>query len=256
MTGARQAFGLNAGQRRATARIRAAPAALRCMHRRTPRRPREPAMRAMLFVALATAALPVFALDCGALVDRDVVLTRDLDCAGPALVVTRHGVRIDLAGHAIRTTPEASAIAIEDVHGIVVLGPGRIEGAMTGIEATRARDLSVHGIDFVDVGEGVRLTNASLAEVSGNRFERIAGHAVVALSLPGALARGGGHRIAGNAIENAEFGVLVDAPFGRPSSIDGNRFEAIGTFGVMAPSAFDAVHGNRFGAVGVAAVVD
>lgn len=215
-------------------------------------------MRVASFLLLATAALPAAALDCGAIVDRDVVLTRDLDCrdAGPALAVVRSGVRIDLAGHAIRTAPDATAIELADVHGVSITGPGRIEGAMTGIEATRARGLSVRGVDFVHVGEGVRLTNASHAEIAGNRFADVAGHAVVALTLPGALARGGGHRIVANQVHGAEYGVLVDAPQGRPSSIDDNTFDDIGTFGVMAPAAFDAVHGNRFGAVGVAVVVD
>jgi hypothetical protein len=213
-------------------------------------------MRIALCLALATAAVPALALDCGAIVDRDVALDRDLDCDGPALIVARHGVRIDLAGHTIRSTPEASAIEVEGVHGVIVQGPGRIEGAMTGIEATRARDLSVHGIDFAHLGEGVRLTNASHADIAGNRFEAIAGHAVVALSLPGALSRGGGHRIAGNAIHGAEYGVRVGGAFARPSLIEANAFDDIGSLGVFAPWPAEVGAHNRFGAVGVAAVVD
>lgn len=215
-------------------------------------------MRVVLSLLLATSALPAAAFDCGAIIDRDVVLTRDLDCrdAGAALTVVRSGVRIDLDGHAIRTSSDATAIALEDVHGVSIEGPGRIEGAMTGIEATRARGLSVRGIDFVHVGEGVRLTNASHARIAGNRFDGIAGHAVLALTLPGALSRGGGHRIVANEVRSAEYGVLVDAPLGRASSIDGNVFDDIGTFGVMAPWPQDDVAGNRFGVVGVAAVVD
>jgi hypothetical protein len=213
-------------------------------------------MRVASFLLLATAALPAAAIDCGAVVDRDLVLARDLDCNGTALVVVRDGVRIDLAGHAIRSAPHATAIAIEDVHGVSITGPGRIEGAMTGIDATRARGLSVRGVDFVHVGEGVRLTNASHADVSGNRFASVAGHAVVALSLPGSLAQGGGHRIAGNDVRGAEYGVLVDGPFARPSSIDGNAFDRIAGIGVLAPWPAEVGGGNRFGVVGVAAVVD
>jgi len=127
---------------------------------------------------------------------------------------------------------------------------------MTGVEATRAHGLVVQGVDFVAVGEGVRLTNASHAGIAGNRFDGVAGHAVVALTLPGALSRGGGHRIVANQVHDAEYGVLVDAPVGRASSIADNTFDAIGTFGVIAPANSDAVHGNRFGTVGVAGVVD
>jgi len=213
-------------------------------------------MRLALSLLLAATAVPAAALDCGAVVDHDVVLTRDLDCDGDALRVVRSGARIDLAGHTIRTGPDATAIALEDVHGVGVAGPGRIEGAMTGVEATRAHGLVVQGVDFVAVGEGVRLTNASHAGIAGNRFDGVAGHAVVALTLPGALSRGGGHRIVANQVHDAEYGVLVDAPVGRASSIADNTFDAIGTFGVIAPANSDAVHGNRFGTVGVAGVVD
>lgn len=215
-------------------------------------------MRAVLFLALATAALPAAALDCGSLVDRDVVLDRDLDCrgSGAALTVVRSGVRIDLAVHAIRVAPGATAIELEDVHGVVVQGPGRIEGAHTGIDAVRARGLVVRGIRFAHVGEGVRLTNASHAGITNNRFHDVAGHAVVALSLPGSLTRGGDHHIAGNTVAGAEYGVLVDGPYAHASRIQSNTFDDIGTFGVMAPSPADAVIDNRFGAVGVAAIVD
>lgn len=215
-------------------------------------------MRLMLSVLLVSAALPASALDCGDRIDRDLVLSADLECrgAGAALVVVRDGVRVDLNGYAIRTSADATAIALQDVHGVEVRGPGRIEGAVTGVEAIRARGLSVRGITFAQVGEGVRLTNASHADIDGNRFERVAGHAVVALNLPGALSRGGGHRITGNDIRGAEYGVLVDAPFGRPSSIDRNRFDDIGSFGVMAPYPSVAVQDNRFGTVGLAEVLD
>ncbi len=215
-------------------------------------------MRLMLSVLLVTATLPASALDCGDRIDRDLVLTGDLECrsSGAALVVVRDGVRVDLNGYSIRTSSDGTAIALQDVHGVEMLGPGRIEGAITGIDAIRAHGLSVRGITFAGVGEGVRLTNASHADIDGNRFEDVAGHAIVALTLPGALNRGGGHRIAGNDIREAEYGVLVDAPYGWPSSVDRNRFDRIGAFGVMAPSPSIAVRDNQFGTVGLAAVLD
>lgn len=215
-------------------------------------------MRVVLFLALVTASLPAAAIDCGSFIDRDVVLDRDLDCRGasPALTVVRSGVRIHLAGHTIRVAHGATAIELEDVDGVAIHGPGRIEGALTGIDATRARDLTVRGVHFAQVGEGIRLTNATHADITHNRFDDIAGHAVVALTLPGALTRGGGHHIAANTIVGAEYGVLVDGPFARSSRIESNSFDQIGTFGVMASSPSDAVLDNRFGTVGVAAVVD
>lgn len=216
-------------------------------------------MRAVLFLVLASASLPAAAaVECGASIDRDLVLTHDLVCDrhAVALTVVRSNVRIDLAGHSIRTAAGATAIEIEDSHGVSIHGPGRIEGALSGIDAVRARGLSVRGIHFSHVGEGVRLTNASDADIAGNRFDQVAGHAVVALALPGALLRGGGHRISGNAIVGAEYGVLVDGPWAHASRIDSNRFDDIGTFGVIAPSPAVAVQDNRFGVIGVAAIVD
>lgn len=215
-------------------------------------------MRAVLFLALTTVALPATAVECGHALERDLVLTRDLECsgAGAALTVVRSGVRIDLAGFAIRTAPGATAIELEDVYGVAIQGPGRIEGAMTGVDAIRARGLVVQRVAFAHVGDGVRLTNASHAHIADNRFDDVAGHAVVALSLPGSLATGGGHRIAANAVVSAEYGVLVDGPWARASRIEGNAFDEIGTFAVIAPPPAVVARDNRFGAVGVAAVLD
>jgi hypothetical protein len=114
----------------------------------------------------------------------------------------------------------------------------------------------VRSLHFAHVGEGVRLTNASHAEIAGNRFHDVAGHAVVALSLPGSLTRGGGHQIAGNTVTGAEYGVLVDGPYARASRIEANTFDEIGTFGVMAPAPAEVAFDNRYGEVGVTAVVD
>lgn len=214
-------------------------------------------MRVVLSLLLATAAAPSLALDCGTPVDRDLTLAGDLDCRGSpsGLVVVRSGVRIDLAGHRIRSGAAGTAIVVEDVHGVSVHGPGRIEGGRTGIEAIRARGVQVRGIDFVGLGEGVRLTNASHAEITGNRFEDVAGHALVALSLPGALQRGGGHLIADNDVQGAEYGVLVDGAWARPSTISANRFDAIGSIGVLALAGGERLHNNEFGRIGVAEVV-
>lgn len=213
-------------------------------------------MRRTAALILATAAGPALALDCGAIIDRDVVLDADLDCPRheAALVVARSGVRIDLAGHTIRGGVDGTAIALADVSGVQIAGPGVIERARTGIEAERVRGLAVSGVDFVGLGEGVRLTNARRATVVDNRFRHIAGHAVVALSLPYALSAGGEHRVHGNLVVDSGYGVLVGGGIG--SQVTANRFDAVETFAVQAYGPAHAVNGNDYGAIGVAAVAD
>jgi hypothetical protein len=213
-------------------------------------------MRLPAILLLAAATSPALALDCGAVVDRDVVLDADLDCPhhAAALRVARDGVRIDLAGHAIRGDADGTAIALADVSGARIHGPGRIEGVRTGVEAERVRGLTVAGVDFVGVGEGVRLTNARNATVVDNRFRHVAGHAVVALSLPYALSAGGGHVVEGNVVVDSGYGVLLGG--GRGSRVAANRFEDVETFAVQAYGPAHTVTGNDFDGIGVAAVVD
>lgn len=211
-------------------------------------------MRLLLLLSLAASAGAAAAVECGQTIDRDVVLTRDLVCPGPGPVlrIVRSGVTLALDGHAIRAGAGAPAVELVDVDGVTVRGPGRIAGALSAIEATRTTGLRVHGIDFVGVGEGVRLTNSREAEIGANRFAQVAGHAVVARTLPGAYTRGGGHRIVDNTVYGAEYGVLVDAPGTR---IAGNRFDAIATFGVIATAPDVTLEGNRYATVGLAPVV-
>jgi hypothetical protein len=215
-------------------------------------------MRRLLPLVLCAATAPAFALSCGDAIERDVKLVADLDCSTSpeALQVLRSGVTIDLNGHRITGGVDTSAIALEGVARVTVRGPGRIEGAAVGVDALRAPGLTVSGIDFVAVGDGVRLTNSAHGQIVDNRFERIDGHAVAVLALPYSLTRGGSHMIRGNSIVDSEYGVLLGGYDSGHSLVAGNSFAHIGTFAIQADPRADwsRIDDNRIDDVGVAAI--
>lgn len=216
-------------------------------------------MRTVLLAAMCVVSFPAFALSCGDVITRDVVLDRDLDCrqSTTALTVGRSGVTLDLNGFSILGGAGTTAVALEDISAVRVRGPGRIQGAATGIEATRTSRVSVSNIDFEDVGDGVRLHNSSRALVADNRFAGVGGHAIVALALPYALTRGGMHELRGNQVSRSEFGVLLSGHDSGQTLIATNQFTDIGTFAITldADALPTAVVNNDFGDVGVASIV-
>lgn len=215
-------------------------------------------MRRWLTLSSLTLSFPLHALNCGQVLTESAVLERDLDCrAHPVgLVIGRDQLRLDLNGHTLRLAGDGVAIGLSDRRGVAIVGPGRIEGARTGIEVERGSGLRIEGIEFVAVGEGVRLTNADRAAILDNRFERIAGHAVVALSIPGVWMRAGEHRVEGNTIARAEYGILLDTPYAAPSSIEANAFDQISTFALLGRGSHWIASTNRFGRIGLAPIVD
>jgi hypothetical protein len=158
-------------------------------------------------------------------------------------------------GHTIRGDLDTTAVEATAVRDVRVLGPGRITEVGIGIEVTRVRGLVVTGVEFVDVGNGVRLSNSSRSEIAHNRFDRVAGHAVAVLSLPYALVRGNAHAIHHNTVAHSEYGVLLGGSDAGDSAVHDNRFGAIGTFAILdaghAPNRLDH---NAIGEVGVAEI--
>lgn len=210
------------------------------------------ALAAALLLSLSGLAA---AQSCGDLVSANLRLERDLHCpGGTALTVARGNLSIDLNGHTISGDADTLAIEATALRDVRIVGPGRIAGVGTGIEATRVRGLTVTGVEFVDVGDGVRLHNSSRSEIAHNRFDRVAGHSVAVLSLPYALTRGNGHAIHDNRITRSEYGVLLDGFDAGDSVVARNRFDEIGTFAVLDGGAYNRVDDNAFGRIGVADV--
>ena len=195
------------------------------------------------------------AQSCGDVVTTNVRLERDLHCpGGTALSVARSGVTIALNGHTISGDADTLAIEATALRDVRNVGPGRITGVGTGIEATRVRGLSVKNVAFIDVGDGVRLHNSSRSEIAHNRFDRVAGHSVAVLSLPWSLTRGNGHSIHDNSVTRSEYGVLLSGFDAGDSIVARNRFDDIGTFAVLDDGSWNRVDDNEFGDAGVADV--
>jgi hypothetical protein len=209
--------------------------------------------RALAAIVLLSGSSLAAAQTCGQRVDADLRLDRDLHCPGAAaLRVARSGVTIDLAGHTISGGLDTNAIEATAVRDVRIVGPGRIAGVGTGIEATRVQGLSVTGVAFDHVGSGVRLHNSSRSEVAHNTFDHVAGHAVVVLSLPHALTRGNAHAIHDNVITRSEYGVLLDGHDAGDSIVADNRFDDIGAIAILDAAGGNRTDDNAFGNVGVA----
>lgn len=195
------------------------------------------------------------AQSCGQIVESDLRLDRDLHCPdGTALLLARSGVTIDLNGHTISGDADSTAINVTALRDVRIVGPGRIQGVGTGVEGTRVLGLIVTNLEFVDVGNGVRLYNSSEAEIAWNSFDGVLGHAIAALALPYSVVPAYGNSIHDNSISNSEYGVLVSGEEGGDAVVAGNAFEAIGTFGIIDAAPYNRLENNRYGYIGVANV--
>jgi len=211
--------------------------------------------RSLALVVLFLAPGYASAQSCGDVVTTNVRLAHDLHCPGAtALRIARSDITIELAGHTISGDVDTLALEATAVRDLSITGPGRIAGVGTGIEATRVRGLVVTGVDFVDVGDGVRLHNSSRAEIAHNRFDGVTGHSVAVLSLPYALTRGNGHAIHDNRIVRSEYGVLLDGFDAGDSVVARNTFDEIGAIAVIDGGPYNRVDDNTFGRVGVAEI--
>lgn len=212
----------------------------------------------LLFATLFAAAGPALALSCGEVITRDTTLDADLHCptGEAALVVARSGITLDLNGHRISGGPDTAGVMLENAHQVTLRGPGRFEGLRVGVEALRSERLTVSGLEFVDVGDGVRLHNSARSDVDGNRFIGIAGHAVAVLALPWSMTEGGRHSIHHNDVRHSEYGVLLVGDDSGGSRVTSNRFDAMGSFAIQQDRRSDEnlIEGNQFGDVGVAPV--
>ncbi len=139
-------------------------------------------MRLVLVALLACLAIPsspyAAPLRCGAVVDEDAVLDRDLRCDGVAVVLRNPRSVLHLNGHTIESTRSCadgaapSGIVVErTAEGAQILGPGLVRGFVTGIalgDAVRVQVREVRVADSCAVGilvvgsDGVRMRDVLL----------------------------------------------------------------------------------------------
>ncbi len=133
---------------------------------------------ALLVGLVGPASVAAAPLRCGAVVEDDAVLDRDLRCDGIALTLRNPRSVLQLNGHTIESARPCadgaapSGIAVEHTaDGAQILGPGLIRGFVTGIaldEAVRLQIRDVRIADSCGVGllvvgsDGVRVRDAVL----------------------------------------------------------------------------------------------
>jgi len=183
-------------------------------------------MRTLALATLMAFAPLAQALDCGALIERDVRLDRDLFCHGdaPALRVAGSGISIDFNGYRLRGDGRGTGILVQDAADVSLLGAGSVEGFGVGIEALRSPRLRVKGLELTRLDSGLLLHNSYAAEVRDNRFK----------ALPWSEYNiEGGHRIVDNRIERAGFGLHLCGYDSGGSLLQGNRLSDISQIALL-----------------------
>ena len=117
------------------------------------------------------------ALQCGSQVSGNVVLTQDLNCAGPGLIVSADNTTIDLNGHTIscsnggylgscQNIPNGPKGILSTNHkNVQVKGPGVITGFHVGIFLSGGPVLSVHDLVITGPPSPDAALNARLLNV-------------------------------------------------------------------------------------------
>ncbi|PPK97476.1 parallel beta helix pectate lyase-like protein [Kineococcus xinjiangensis] len=194
---------------------------------------------ALLTAPAATAASPAAKqVTCGSEVQGRVVLTRDLNCTGPGLIVKTSGTTIDLNGHTLR---HAGGTAEWNVPGITVgyysddytrtddvtIRNGRIEGYVYAVEAVFTERLTVEGLgtpNAISSGYSGGLTVRN-SRIDGGVGLDYHGAALIEKNhLGSAGGRGGGITIRNNVFTDRG----VNLYEGGDSQVTGNRFTGSG----------------------------
>lgn len=116
-----------------------------------------PVIAALAGLALTLVQAPATAgqavtVRCGDTITTDVVLTRNLSCAGDGLVVVASGVTVDLNGH--RITGSGAGTGLDLTWGLegVTVRDGTVRGFGSGID--NVGTTRVDGVTFTDNGHG------------------------------------------------------------------------------------------------------
>jgi parallel beta-helix repeat protein len=167
------------------------------------------------FILLALSA-PLLALQCGDEIAQSVVLEQDLFCSDTdfGLTVNAPGVTIDLNGHRIVGRSSGQGIAILTAYSETsVIGPGRLEGWLTGVNAIGADVLTVRNVELINMQRGIELFASSEARILDNRFVGMDWHAVGIRTaweaIDGLNLEVHSNLVARNRIEQADVGIFL-----------------------------------------------
>lgn len=209
-----------------------------------------------LLLIVSLALLPLLggsahAVSCGDVVRGTVTLTHDLHCTTgwTALQVYDAGTTIRLNGKTLSGSSALQGINVSDAGYVRIVGPGRISGFWTGVNASRSPKVRVEGVDFTDMDSAVLLTRSPDSVVRHNGFYRIAGRSVrISDPAAGISLYSGGVTIADNDFGKVDTGISVCGATAGHNHIAGNVFRAVDSFGIHITdhSSRNRVTGNYF----------
>ncbi|KAF1720064.1 right-handed parallel beta-helix repeat-containing protein [Pseudoxanthomonas wuyuanensis] len=181
---------------------------------------------------------------CGDTIATSITLTADLHCTTgwTALYVPVGYITIHLNGHTLSGDPALQGIHIADAAKVRIVGPGRITGFWTGVNATRADELAVDGVSFEDIGSGVTISDTMAATVKNNDFRQVQGWGVYIIAVPGSRTTLGAHAILDNQMLDIGGGISI---CGHPHSdnlIKGNKLQGVRDYGIHL---YDASNNNQ-----------
>ena len=174
------------------------------------------------------------ALACGDTVATDTVLSADLHCDSgwTALYVPVAGVTIDLNGYTLSGDRTLHGIVVFGASDVRIVGPGRISGFRSGVNATRGDRLNVLGVDFYDMGTGIAANDTLAADLRANTLGYMDGFGISLTALAGSRATLGAHAIEANWIHSSQGGIGICGHANSDSLIKDNDLEYLSDFGI------------------------
>lgn len=207
------------------------------------------------FITLALAALLAWhpnahALSCGDTISSDTTLTADLHCTTGwnALYMPVGGVTLRLNGHTISGGIGLEGLSVFSANNVRILGPGRITGFWTGVNATRADYLTVQGVDFDNTNAGVIASDTLGTYLQGNDFRNINGWGVYIVAFPGASRPVlGAHAIADNLVLESVGGISLCGHANSDNLVKNNTLQGIRDYGIhiLDGSGKNEIRGNQ-----------
>lgn len=208
----------------------------------------------LVLVAMLAWHADARALACGDTVASDVTLTADLHCTTGwnALYLPVSGVTLRLNGHTLSGDIGLEGLSIFRASNVRILGPGRISGFWTGVNATAADYLTVQGVDFDGGNAGIIASDTLGTWLQGNDFRNIHGWGVYVLAAGASRPVLGAHTISDNLVLESVGGIFICGHANSDNLLKNNTLQGIRDYGIelLDGSGSNQVLGNRLLKIG------
>ncbi|MET0655723.1 MAG: NosD domain-containing protein [Pseudoxanthomonas sp.] len=194
-------------------------------------------MKAFFTLVLATLLAwhpDAHALACGDTVSSDTTLTADLHCTSGwnALYLPIDGVTLRLNGHTLSGDIALAGVSVSNARNVRILGPGRITGFWTGVNATGADYLTVQGVDFDNTNAGVIASDTLGTYLQGNDFRNIDGWGIYIAAPAGSRPVLGAHAIADNLVLESVGGIFICGHANSDNLLKNNTLQGLRDYGI------------------------